>query len=66
MLIRDILNLSKEELEDLDLHSINLDIDKEPQKVMLLTQWHKVYNRRTTSIDYKLAIEESLARLLNV
>lgn len=61
MLSKDILQLSKQEFENLDL-GLNIDVDLE--KIRLITQWHNLYNKPTTTNQMKLALEINLERLL--
>lgn len=61
MLSKDILQLSKQEFENLDL---GLDFEKDVEKIRLITQWYNLYNKPTTSSKTKEALEINLERLL--
>ena len=61
MLSKDILQLSKQEFENLDL---GLDFEKDVEKIRLITQWYNLYNKPTTNSKTKEALEINLERLL--
>lgn len=61
MLSKDILQLSKQEFENLDL---GLDFEKDLEKIRLITQWYNLYNKPTTTDKTKEALEINLERLL--
>lgn len=61
MLSKDILQLSKQEFENLDL---GLNIEKDFEKIRLITQWYNLYNKTTTTSQTRSALEINLERLL--